>query len=192
MYCRCVEKKTFNPNKNYFETEKIVLKRPETEVEIDLNHKIEKHSTAGIITITVGVLLAVACAITFGVLAEAVHVAFAACAFGGVLLFFIGGIVLARSYFWELAHRYGEELCTYHKEHDKELWANYEVEVETYNEEQKKIAEAWRSEHILEEKIRACFKDPRSSVELADLVRYLYKRMEEITGMIILRIKEAK
>lgn len=172
MYCQRLEKKTFNSTKNYFVVEEVIIKRPPTAIEKDLNKKIENYSTAGFITILIGILLAVASAIIFGILGELVHIAFTAGAFGGVLFFFIGGIVFARQYFWKLEHKYGEELCTYHKEHEEELWAEYEAEIKAYNEEQDKIAEAWRVEHPLEEKIRACIKDPKSSVEIADLARY--------------------
>lgn len=172
MYCRSIVKKTFKPDKNYFETEEITIKRPSTDVEITLNDKIDKYGTGAIISIAVGILLALVSGLVFGLLGELVHIAFTAGAFGGVLLFFVGGILLARNYFWEREHKYGEELCTYHKEHDEELWAEYEAEIKSYNEEQAKIAEAWRAEHPLEEKIRACIKDPMSSVEIADLARY--------------------
>ena len=172
MYCRSIVKETFKPNKNYFETEEISIKRPSTDIEVDLATKIERYATLGGLSILVGILLAAASAIIFGILGEQVHMAFAAGAFGGALLFFIGGIVLARSYFWAREQKYSEELELYHKEHDEELWADYEAEIKAYNEEQAKIAEAWRAEHPLEEKIRACLKDPRSSVEIADLARY--------------------
>ena len=141
MYCRSIVKKTFNPSKNYFETEEITVKRPSTDIEVDLATKIEIYSTRGILSILAGILLAAASAITFGILGELVHIAFTAGAFGGVLLFFIGGIVLARSYFWAREHKYSEDLKLYHKEHDEELWAEYEAEIKAYNEEQAKIAE---------------------------------------------------
>jgi hypothetical protein len=172
LYCQRLEKKTFNPAKNYFDVEEVLIKRPSTAMEKDLSNKIDKYSTCGFLTIFIGVILAIACAIIFGVLAETVHIAFGVAAFVGVLFFFIGGIVFARQYFWKLEHKYGEELCTYHKEHEEELWFEYEAEIKAYNEEQTKIAEAWRAEHVLEEKIRACLKDPMSSVEIADLARY--------------------
>jgi len=172
LYCLRLEKKTFNPAKNYFDVEEVIIKRPSTDIEKELSNKIDKYSTWGFITIFIGIILAIACAIIFGVLAETVHIVFGVAAFVGVLFFFIGGIVFARQYFWEQEHKYSEELCTYHKEHDEELWAEYEAEIKAYNEEQDKIAEAWRDEHPLEEKIRACIKDPKSSVEIADLARY--------------------
>lgn len=172
MYCRSIVKKTFDPNKNYFETEKITLKRLATNVEIALNSKIDRYGTGAIISITVGILLAFVNGLIFGLLGELVHIAFTAGAFGGALLFFIGGIVLARSYFWTREQKYSEELKLYHKEHDEELWAEYEAEIKAYNEEQAKIAEAWRAEHPLEELIRACIKDPISSVDVANLARY--------------------
>lgn len=172
MYCQRLEKKTFNSAKNYFDIEEVFIKRPPTDIEKDLNKKIENYSTAGFITILIGIILAIACAIIFGVLAETAHIAFGAAAFVGVLFFFVGSIVFARQYFWKLEHKYGEELCTYHKEHEEELWSEYEAEIKAYNAEQTKIAEAWRAEHVLEEKIRACLKDPMSSVEIASLARY--------------------
>ena len=172
MYCQRLEKKTFNPATNYFNVEEVVIKRPSTAIEKDLNKKIENYSTAGFITILVVAVLALICAIVFGALAEMVHVAFGVAAFFGVLFFIIGGIIFARQYFWKLEHKYNEELSTYHKEHDEELWAEYIAEIKAHNEEQDKIAETWRAEHPLEEKIRACLKDPHSSVDVANLARY--------------------
>lgn len=172
MYCRSIVKKTFKPDKNYFETEEITIKRPSTDVEIILNSKIDKYGTGAIISIAVGILLALASGLVFGLLGEQVHIAFTAGAFGGAVLFFSGGIVLARQYFWKLEHKYGEELCTYHKEHEEELWAEYEAEIKAYNEEQAKIAEAWRAEHPFEEHIRTCIKDPNSSVAIAQAAIY--------------------
>ena len=46
------------------------------------------------------------------------------------------------------------------------------MEVQAWNDEQERIAEEWRAAHPLEEKIRACIKDPMSSVEVANLARY--------------------
>ena len=60
----------------------------------------------------------------------------------------------------------------WHDEHDEELWAEAIRPIKEYNEEQKRIAEAWRAEHPLEEKIRACLLDPISSVDVANLARY--------------------
>jgi len=45
-------------------------------------------------------------------------------------------------------------------------------DLRAYNDKQKKIAETWRAEHPLEEKIRACLRDPMSSVDIANLARY--------------------
>ena len=72
-------------------------------------------------------------------------------------------------------------LNAYQKEHD--VWNSPELvkEVNAYNAEQERIAAEWRAKHPLEEKIRACLKDPNSSVEIADLARFYaaeYIRME--------------
>ena len=45
MYCQRLEKKTFNPTKNYFDIEEVFIKRPSTDIEKDLSNKIDKYST---------------------------------------------------------------------------------------------------------------------------------------------------
>ena len=37
MYCQRLEKKTFNPTKNYFDIEEVFIKRPSTDIEKDLS-----------------------------------------------------------------------------------------------------------------------------------------------------------
>ena len=71
-----------------------------------------------------------------------------------------------------MEQEYSEELRDYRQEHEEELWAEATKDLKAYNEEHKKIAEACRAEHPLEEKIRACIKYPMSSVDIANLARY--------------------
>ena len=74
---------------------------------------------------------------------------------------------------WE--DRCYEQLNVYQNEHD--VWNEPELvkEIKAYNAEQELIAAEWRAKHPLEEKIRACIKDPKSSVEIADLARFYAK-----------------
>ena len=61
---------------------------------------------------------------------------------------------------------FDNELGRYLEEHD--VWNTPEVqEIKKYNEEQERIAEAWRAEHPFEEQIRQCLLDPKSSVDIA-------------------------
>jgi hypothetical protein len=90
--------------------------------------------------------------------------------FGAVL--FMGGIIFANAVCWPKEQQYLEELRKYREDYENVLWAVATQELRAYNEEQKKIAEAWRAEHPLEEKIRACLRDPMSSVDIANLARY--------------------
>jgi hypothetical protein len=84
----------------------------------------------------------------------------------------VGGIIFANAVCWPNEQKYSEELLNYRQEHEEELWAEATKDLKVYNEDQKRIAEAWRAEHPLEEKIRACIKDPMSSVDIANLARY--------------------
>ena len=129
---------------------------------MDENVKVKKYKNAALIRIFL---------IAFGILGSLSSSWFYfGAGFGAVL--FIGGIIFANAVCWPKEQQYSEELRKYRTDHEEELWAVATADIRLYNEEQKKIAELWRAVHPLEEKIRACLKDPMSSVDIANLARY--------------------
>lgn len=165
------EKDTFEPEKNYFSTEKVKCERQRTEAEDLLFEQAGKWSATGFHCIGWGCLIGLIFMLTFGILGSLFSSWFYfGAGFGAVL--FIGGIIFANAVCWPKEQQYSEELRKYRTDHEEELWAVATAEIRIYNEEQKKIAEAWRAEHHLEEKIRACLRDPMSSVDIANLARY--------------------
>lgn len=165
------DRKTFEPEKNYFSIKKVEVSRNETLEECELWTKATKWSSVGFHCIGWGCLVGLIFILTFSALGGLFSSWFyIGAAMGGIL--FVGGIIFANAVCWPKEQQYAEELQKYRNEHEEELWADATAEVRAYNEKQQEIAEAWRAEHPLEEKIRACLKDPKSSVEIADLARY--------------------
>lgn len=165
------EKETFEPEKNYFSIEKVRCERARTEPETRLRELSYKWSHIGFHCIVWGCFIGLIFMITFSVLAACFSNWFyAGTAIGGIL--FVGGIIFANAVCWPKEQKYSEELREYRNEHKEELWAEATEELKAYNAEQHRIAESWRAEHPLEEKIRACLRDPMSSVDIANLARY--------------------
>ena len=166
------DKDTFEPEKNYFSTEKVKCEREETAEEVRLDDLSYKWTSIGWNSIGWGCLIGFISALAFGMIGGVTenHWFYFPAVFGVVL--FIGSIIFANIVCWPREQKYAEQRREYHKEHEDELWAEATTELRAYNDEQKKIAEAWRAEHHLEEKIRACIKDPYSSVDIANLARY--------------------
>lgn len=165
------DKDTFVPEKNYFSTEKVECERKETEVEEQLKIKAEKWRNIGFYCICWSCLAGLILMLTFGILGSIFSSWFFAVA-GVGFVSFVGGIIFANAVCWPQENKYSEKLRKYRLDYEKVLWVVATTELRHYNEEQKKIAEAWRAEHPLEEKIRACIKDPMSSVDIANLARY--------------------
>ncbi len=165
------DKDTFEPEKNYFSTEKVRCSRQETDPEVQLSEQSDKWRNVGFHCISWGCLIGLIFMLTFGTLGSLFSSWFyIGAAVGGIL--FVGGIIFANAVCWPNEAKYFEELQKYRNEHEVELWMSATEDLRAYNDEQKKIAEAWRAEHPLEEKIRACIKDPMSSVDIANLARY--------------------
>lgn len=166
-----VDKETFEPEKNYFSIEKVKVSRNETSEECELWDRAVKWSCMGFHCIGWGCLIGLIFMITFSVLAACFSDWFyAGTAVGAVL--FVGGIIFANAVCWPKENEAHSVFQQYQKDHEEELWAEATVEVRAYNEKQHEIAEAWRAEHPLEEKIRACLRDPMSSVDIANLACY--------------------
>lgn len=165
------DKETFEPEKNYFSIEKVRCERQRTAAEDQLFEQAGKWSTTGFHCIGWGCLIGLILMLTFATLGGLFSSWFyIGAGFGAVL--FVGGIIFANTVCWPKEQQYLEELRKYRNEHEEELWMYATEDLRAYNDEQKKIAEAWRAEHPLEEKIRACIKDPMSSVDIANLARY--------------------
>jgi Na+/melibiose symporter-like transporter len=164
------EKKTFNPDTNYFNIDQIQYERELTPFEDELWDKREKCSSCGFWSIGLGMLIGMICLITFGSLMAISNWFVIGAIFGAAC--FVGGFMLAHCYFWTKEQDYAEEIREFRREHEEELWAEQLAEVRTYNEEQEKIAEVWRAEHPFEEHIRTCIKDPNSSVAIAVAAKY--------------------
>lgn len=165
-----LEKETFIPEKNYFKCEWVTVSREETDEEINLYNTAVNWDSSGMVAIAVGGLLALICGIVFGVLSNQNSWFMVGVVFGFACL--IGAIIFTNTVCAPKALQAKYALESWHKEHDEELWVNAYAPVHAYNEEQHRIAEAWRAEHPLEEKIRACIRDPMSSVDIANLARY--------------------
>ena len=166
-----VDKETFEPEKNYFSIEKVKVSRNETSEECELWNKAARWSCIGFHCIGWGGLIGLIFMITFSVLAACFNDWFyAGTAVGAVL--FVSGFIFANAVCWPKEREAHSIFQQYHKDHEEELWAEATAEVRAYNEKQHEIAEAWRAEHPMEEKIRACLRDPMSSVDIANLARY--------------------
>lgn len=164
------EKKTFNPGTNYFIIDQVQFERELTHHEEELLDKCGKYSSCGFWSIGLGLLIGMASMIAFGSL-MALSTLFVIGVIFGVVCF-VGGFILAYGYFWPKEQHYTEELREWRREHEEELWAETVKDLRAYNEEQEKIAEAWRAEHPFEEHIRTCIKDPNSSVAIAQAAKY--------------------
>jgi hypothetical protein len=169
-----ITKETFVPEKNYFVTKQVRVEREESDFEVRMQKEAWLAYAYQITLWTLFILGGLFGGIFFGCLAEEHDPRYwFACA--GVVVTAIFGMcfIIPALVKWE--DRCYEQLNAYQNEHD--VWNSPELvkEVKAYNAEQERIAEEWRAAHPLEEKIRACIKDPKSSVEIADLARFYAK-----------------
>lgn len=165
-----VAKQTFNPNTNYFDLEYVTITRELNEYEDQLWDKRDHCARRGFWSIGLGTLMGLICLITFGALLH-LNILFVFGIIFGILCV-PSGIILANGYFFKKEQEYAEELMEYRQEHKEELWTEAMKEVKAYNEEQERIAEAWRAAHPFEEYIRACINDPNNSVAIAEAAKY--------------------
>lgn len=167
-----IKKETFNPNKNYFEVENIKVSREESEIEIKNNKLSSLYD--GLSTVIL-VLCSTVAAISGVIFLATVFndprycLVFLVSFVISFLIAIFGCKLLSKT-----ADRHQAIVYTYYEEND--VWNTPLVkEIKAYNAEQELIAAEWRTKHPLEEKIRACIKDPKSSVEIADLARFYAK-----------------
>jgi hypothetical protein len=168
---RYFDKDTFEPEKNYFSTERVRYSRLEVDPEVRLDKQSDKWRAIGFHCIGWGCIVGLIFMLTFGTLGSLFSSWFYFGAGFGAFLF-VGGIIFASAVCWPKEQQYAEELRKYRDKHEEELWMYATEDLRAYNEAQQKIAEAWRAVHPLEEKIRACLLDPKSSVDVANLARY--------------------
>ena len=164
------DKKTFVPEKNYFSIESVKCEREETPEEIELWNRSVTWANRGFAAIGIGVLWSIILCIGFGLWANFNPWAYIGVGVG--IASFLGGIIFANTVCWPRERKAYDIYSKWREEHDEELWVDIIRPIKEYNEEQQRIADAWRAEHPLEEKIRACLLDPKSSVEVANLARY--------------------
>ena len=169
------KKETFKPEKNYFEITYEKVLRETSEEEDRLERFSERFSTWGII---LGVLFTLV-ALFGGIALSALELWLA---FWIVFPICIIGLVVSISVLLAKSQQYETILDKYIKDND--VWNTPEVqEIKRHNKEQHEFATKWRAEHPLEEKIRACLIDPKSSVDVANLARYyaeVYLKEKEI------------
>lgn len=153
------KKQTFNPNKNYFDCTYVEVSREISEEETKLSKLCERYLNWGL---TLCVIFT--CGALFGGVALAALELWGA--FAIVFPLCVVGVIFSGCYLLNKGTDCENELDRYIKEHD--VWNTPEVqEIKKYNEEQERIAEAWRAEHPFEEQIRQCLLDPKSSVDIA-------------------------
>lgn len=165
-------KETFQPDKNYFTKEPVQVSRDESKFEIENNKLGDLVDAAGTLLLVLSSVLVVLSGICLVcILANEPKYCLACLGiFVPSLLcaFFIPKLCFkASDKYYALAYKYCEE---------NDVWNTpLAKEIKAYNAEQELIAAEWRAKHPLEEKIRACIKDPKSSVEIADLARFYAK-----------------
>ena len=158
------KKETFNPEKNYFEITYVEVSRETSEEEDRLEKLSGRFDAWGIIVGILGIFICLFGSSSLG----ALHL-WIAC--GISLAVGISSIVIGFCVLLNKSLDYDRKLDMYQRKHD--VWNTPEVqEIKRYNKEQNDFAAEWRAEHPLEEKIRACLLDPKSSVDVANLARY--------------------
>ena len=158
------EKETFNPNKNYFDVTYVTVSRETSAEEDRFKYLADRYNTLGVCCGCISTFAALGCGIALGALELwlAFCIVFPIC---------MAGIIISLVVFLNKGQEYEIKIDNYIKEND--VWNTQEVqEIKRHNKEQNEIAAKWRAEHPLEEKIRACLLDPKSSVDVANLARY--------------------
>lgn len=165
-----LNKKTFNPDTNDFDIELVTISKEETAYEVSMQKKSIRCFDLGLCLGVVFSIVSIASAATFNMLARsnptwwwAFGISLPICVF---LTFFLATRLMNKS--WRL----DEELHAWVKENIDYRTLPEAIEIFNYNEEQEKIAEAWRAEHPFEEHIRTCINDPSSSVAIAVAAKY--------------------
>lgn len=153
------ERKTFNPEKNYFNCTYVEVSREISEEEDRLSKLSMGYFNWGL-----ALCVIFTCGALFGGIALGTLNLWIAFAIEFPLC--VAGVIFSSCYLMNKSSAYDKALSQYYKEHD--VWTTPEVEaINQYNKEQQEIAEKWRAEHPFEEQIRQCLLDPKSSVDIA-------------------------
>ena len=169
-----ITKETFGPEQNYFVAKQVRVEREESDFEVQMQKNAWLAYLYQITLWTLFILGGLTGGIFFGCLAEEYDPRYWFACAGVVVVAILGMCFIIPALIRREDHCY-EQLNVYQNEHD--VWNEPDLvkEVKAYNAEQERIAAEWRAVHPLEEKIRACIKDPKSSAEIADLARFYAK-----------------
>ena len=162
---RTVEKKTFNPNKNYFEIEKVKIYREVGNEEETFDRKANLYCSLELLIKVFGSCAAIGAGIflicvdlwILGLLSFAVV----------LTLSIIVGCSLEKE-----GVKYANKLYEFYDTQGPHLWDEAMAEINAHNAEQEQIAEEWRTAHPFEEKIRAVLDDQKSSVDVAEMAYF--------------------
>lgn len=162
---RIIEKKTFNPNKNYFEIENIEIYREVSEEEEIYDHNAIMYGGMELLVKVLGPCAAVVA----GIFLTCINLwILGLISFVVVLtLSIIVGCGLEKE-----SVKYACKLYEFYNTHGPHLWDEGAAEINAHNAEQERIAEEWRVAHPFEEKIRAVLDDPKSSVDVAEMAYF--------------------
>jgi hypothetical protein len=165
IHYKTVEKKTFNPNKNYFEVEHVKISREETEEEIALNNDI-------ILCYNLELLMQIfgPCGATVALI---VLICFNLWIYGLIsfVVLLTLSIIVGHSLGKE-GDKHSRKLYEFYDKQVSHFWDEATAEILAHNVEQERIAEEWRAAHPFEEKIRAVLSDPMSSVDIAEMAYF--------------------
>ncbi len=162
---RTVEKKTFNPDKNYFEIEHIKITREESEEETTLNNNIVLYYNLELLMQIFGPCGAIGALIVLICVNLWIY---------GLISFVVLltlSIIVGRSLCKE-GDKYSRKLYEFYDNQVSHFWDEATAEILAHNAEQERIAEEWRATHPFEEKIRAVLDDPMSSVDIAEMAYF--------------------
>lgn len=162
-----VKKKTFLPEKNYFEYENVKVSREESKEESELYDKMMHYDS---LAFTWAAILGIGGAFA-ALIGGSLMINFVSQTLGiFCALFFVAVTFSSIPVFRILSGKSDKYRAAWDKyREDLDVWNTSPsvLEVKAWNEEQERIAEAWRAEHPFEEQIRQCLLDPKSSVDIA-------------------------
>lgn len=173
---RTIEKKTFNPDKNYFNIETIKVYREESKEEETLSHNANVCGTMELLVKVLGISGSLAALLVLSCLNLWLY---------GLIIFVIlfpASLILGRQLEKE-CERFERELAEYYEKYGPLFYAEQMAEILAHNTAQELIAAEWRAAHPFEEKIRAVLNDPMSSVDIAEMAyffadKYLKEKQE--------------
>lgn len=163
-----VERKTFNPDRNAFDIDRVNVVRDKTVEEL----QIEKKKRRGRISVALCYIF-IPLIWAFGCLFLAVKYSETAVIIWCVssLVVFILGLTITT----EIVDTCKFKLQCYKENNAEKLWKLPRAYVDQYNKEQEEIATAWRMSHPVEEAARAFLEDPDNSVAFVRFMKLCNK-----------------